>query len=56
MHYKDLLGVGYCIPVPDFYLVLQKVMILSKRHSYGLIKHAYTRAHTHSSLPRVQVL
>ena len=29
MHFKDLLGsiakVGYCIPVPDFYLVLHGI-------------------------------
>ena len=41
MHLKDLLGsfssVGYCIPVPDFYLVHATWSSLPKKHYNGLI-------------------
>ena len=45
MHYRDLLGVRYCIAVPNSYL---KCMIFDiEKHSYGLIKYAHTSTHTY---------
>ena len=52
MHLKDLLGsiirVGYCIPVPDFYLVLHglrclKSTIMDESYMYNLFPSNYAR-------------